>query len=137
MFRPELVDARRRAGHALERGAARDALALATELRRAGLRVDVYPEADKLGKQFKYASRGVRVVVVVGDEELKRDEVTLKNMTSGEQQTVSRESVAATAREALPRRAAMKGEKVKGEKAREGCFVSSSPFPFLTFSLLS
>src|SRR5438094_4188692 len=29
-----------------------DALALAGELRRAGLRVDVYPEADKLGKQL-------------------------------------------------------------------------------------
>ena len=32
-----------------------DALRLAGELRAAGLRVEVYPEADKLGKQFKYA----------------------------------------------------------------------------------
>ncbi|HEX6625962.1 MAG TPA: His/Gly/Thr/Pro-type tRNA ligase C-terminal domain-containing protein, partial [Pyrinomonadaceae bacterium] len=108
MFPPELVDAPADVLVTLwnEEGA-RDALALASELRRAGLRVDVYPEADKLGKQFKYASsRGVRVVAVVGDEELKRGEVTLKDMTSGEQQTVSRESVAATAREALSRRAA-------------------------------
>jgi histidyl-tRNA synthetase len=44
-----------------------DALALAADLRRAGLRVEVYPEADKLGKQFKYASsRTVPFVAVVG-----------------------------------------------------------------------
>ena len=35
-----------------------------------GLRVDVYPEADKLGKQFKYASsRNVPFVAIVGDDE--------------------------------------------------------------------
>src|SRR5262245_62386087 len=32
-----------------------DAIALATTLRRAGLSVEIYPEADKLGKQCKYA----------------------------------------------------------------------------------
>jgi histidyl-tRNA synthetase len=68
-----------------------DSLALAGELRRAGLRVDVYPEADKLGKQFKYASsRGVPFVVVIGDDERQRGEVNLKNMTTGEQQTLPR-----------------------------------------------
>ena len=36
-------------------GTSADALALASELRRGGLRVDVYPEEDKLGKQLKYA----------------------------------------------------------------------------------
>ena len=45
-----------------------DALVLASGLRRAGLRVDLYPEADKLGKQLKYASsRNMPFVVVVGD----------------------------------------------------------------------
>ncbi|HVF55566.1 MAG TPA: histidine--tRNA ligase [Pyrinomonadaceae bacterium] len=74
---------------------AADALALARELRGpdAGLRVYVYPEADKLGKQFKYASAcGVPFVVVVGDDERARDEVTLKNMTTGEQQTLARDA---------------------------------------------
>ena len=33
-----------------------ESIMLAQELRAAGLRVDLYPEADKLGKQFKYAS---------------------------------------------------------------------------------
>ena len=47
-----------------------DALRLAAELRAAGLRVDVYPEPDKLGKQFKYAaSRGVKFVTVMGGDE--------------------------------------------------------------------
>jgi histidyl-tRNA synthetase len=68
-----------------------DALALAGDLRRAGLRVDVYPEADKLGKQFKYASsRSVPFVAVVGDDERERGEVAIKDMRSGEQQAVLR-----------------------------------------------
>ena len=34
------------------------------------MRVDLYPEADKLGKQFKYASaRGIPFVAIVGDDE--------------------------------------------------------------------
>jgi histidyl-tRNA synthetase len=70
-----------------------DSLALAGELRGAGLRVDVYPEADKLGKQFKYASaRGVPFVAVVGDEERTTGEVALKDMASGEQRTLPRDA---------------------------------------------
>ena len=66
-----------------------DALRLAAELRAAGLRVDVYPEPDKLGKQFKYAaSRGVRFVTIAGADERARGEVTLKNMETGEQTAV-------------------------------------------------
>ena len=50
-----------------------DSIALCTELRNAGLRVDLYPEADKLGKQFKYASsRGIPFVAIVGDDERER-----------------------------------------------------------------
>ena len=71
-----------------------DSLRLAHELRGAGLRVDVYPEADKLGKQFKYAaSRGVKFVTVVGADERARGEVTLKNMVTGEQGAVTRSEV--------------------------------------------
>ena len=68
-----------------------DALALAGELRRAGLRVDVYPEADKLGKQFKYASsRRVPFVAIVGDDERSRGEVAVKDLRTGEQKSVPR-----------------------------------------------
>ncbi|MDQ3134251.1 MAG: histidine--tRNA ligase [Acidobacteriota bacterium] len=84
-----------------------DALALARELRGQGLRVDVYGErGDKLGKQFKYAaSRGVPFVAVVGPDERERGEVALKDMRSGEQQTVKREEAGAKVQELLKRAA--------------------------------
>lgn len=79
-----------------------DSVALARELRAEGLRVDLYPEADKLGKQFKYASSlGVRFVAVVGEEERARDEVSLKDMRLGEQRTLARDQLAATIKEGL------------------------------------
>jgi histidyl-tRNA synthetase len=72
-----------------------DSVAIARDLRAWGLRVDLYPEADKLGKQFKYASeRGIQVVVVLGDDEKARGEVAIKDMRSGEQRSVRRDQVA-------------------------------------------
>lgn len=66
-----------------------NSLKLARDLRKQGLRVTVYPEADKLGKQFKYAdSTGIPFVCVLGDEEQKAGKVKLKNMTSGEEWTL-------------------------------------------------
>lgn len=79
-----------------------DALALATELRAKGLRVFVYPEADKLGKQLKYASaQAIPFVTVMGATERERGEVALKEMSTGEQQTLARERVADAIRESL------------------------------------
>jgi histidyl-tRNA synthetase len=79
-----------------------DSVALAQSLRAEGLRVDLYTEADKLGKQFKYASsRGIRFVVIIGEEERQRDEVSLKDMSSGEQRIIGRELLAATLKESL------------------------------------
>lgn len=72
-----------------------ESLALASELRSSGLRVDVYPEADKMGKQFKYASaRGIPFVAIVGDDERARGDVAIKDMTSGEQRSVKRSEAA-------------------------------------------
>jgi histidyl-tRNA synthetase len=72
-----------------------DALGLASTLRSAGLRVDVYPEHDKLGKQFKYASgRKIPFVTVVGDDERAAGTVTVKDLRTGEQQTLPRRAVA-------------------------------------------
>jgi len=73
---------------------ASESLKLAGELRAEGLRVLVYPEADKLGKQFKYAaSINIPFVCVLGESEIAENKVTLKNMKSGEQETFSREEV--------------------------------------------
>ena len=72
-----------------------DALALASELRQGGLRVEMYPDADKLGKQFKYASaRNVAFVAVVGDDERARGRVSLKDLRTGSQQIVARAEAA-------------------------------------------
>jgi len=77
-----------------------DAVRLAADLRRGGLRVDVYPDADKLGKQFKYAgSRGVPFVAIVGDDERARGEVAVKDMRSGGQTAVPRADAAAFVRD--------------------------------------
>ncbi len=70
-------------------------LALAETLRAAGLRADVYPEADKLGKQFKYAdARHVRFVAILGDDERARGEVAIKDLQTGQQTSVPRTEVA-------------------------------------------
>jgi histidyl-tRNA synthetase len=72
-----------------------DTLALASELRAAGLRVDIYPEPEKLGKQFKYAvSRGIPFVAVIGDDEAANNQVSIKNLSSGEQVSVARADAA-------------------------------------------
>lgn len=79
-----------------------DSISLAQELRSAGFRVDLYPEADKLAKQFKYASaRGTPYVAVIGDDERARGEVSIKDMRSGTQLSVKREALAVTLRESL------------------------------------
>lgn len=79
-----------------------DSLALATELRGAGLRVDLYPEAHKLARQFKYASlRGIPFVAVIGVTERERGEVSLKDMRTGAQQSLPRGLVAETAQAML------------------------------------
>jgi histidyl-tRNA synthetase len=71
-----------------------DALALAAELRGAGIRVDVYPEAGKLPGQLKYASsREFEFVVIVGEDERKNDTVTVRNMRNREQTSISRAEV--------------------------------------------
>ncbi len=73
-----------------------ESLKLAGELRQQRLRVLVYPEADKLGKQFKYASQiNVPFVCVLGESELAENKVTLKNMETGDQEMIEREEVAA------------------------------------------
>lgn len=83
-------------------GTAGDALALAHDLRAGGLRVEVYPDADKLGKQFKYAaSTGVPLVVIEGDDERAAGEVTVKDLRTGEQQRIARSTAASDARRVL------------------------------------
>jgi histidyl-tRNA synthetase len=72
-----------------------DALRLAADLRQNGLRVEVYPEPEKLGKQFKYASvRAIRFVTVVGGDERASGQVTIKDMETGQQTAAPRAEIA-------------------------------------------
>jgi threonyl-tRNA synthetase len=61
----------------------------------AGLRVELYPEPDKLGKQMKYAaSKQIPFAAILGSDEIARGEVTIKDLTAGTQQSIPRASVA-------------------------------------------
>jgi histidyl-tRNA synthetase len=80
-----------------------DTLSLARLLRADGVRVEVYPDADKIGKQMKYAaSRGVRFATIVGDDERAGGTVTVKDLTTGEQQVMPRSQAASWLRQRLP-----------------------------------
>jgi histidyl-tRNA synthetase len=71
-----------------------EALKLAAELRAEGVRVEVYPEPDKLGKQMKYAAtKGIPFAAILGADELARSVVAIKNMGSGQQASVPRADV--------------------------------------------
>lgn len=59
--------------------------AMARELRSAGLNAEMYVGADGIGKQFRYASAtGRTVAVVVGENEMKTGEVSIKDLRLGD-----------------------------------------------------
>jgi histidyl-tRNA synthetase len=67
-----------------------DYLRLAGSLRAAGVRVELYPEPKKLGQQLKYADRrGFRVAIIAGETEFAAGQVQVKNLKTGDSQTVS------------------------------------------------
>lgn len=68
----------------------RKARSVVAALRRAGISAQLYPDPAKMKKQMTYANaEGVPFVALIGEEELASDTVTLKNMASGEQCTLS------------------------------------------------
>jgi histidyl-tRNA synthetase len=70
-------------------------LALAAELRHAGLKVACYPEPAKLPRQFKYADRmSIRIAAVIGPDEAASQQVTLKDLKAGAQQIIARQEAA-------------------------------------------
>jgi len=74
-------------------------LALASELRGAGIATEVVLDGGKLGKQFKYADRaGIRFVIVLGEDELAKGVVTVKDLRREDQFEVSRADLIKTLR---------------------------------------
>jgi histidyl-tRNA synthetase len=77
-------------------------LALATRLRRAGVRTEVYPEPRELKAQLSFANKkGVPLAFILGPDELARGEVTLRDLRTGEQHAISLEDAPARARALL------------------------------------
>jgi histidyl-tRNA synthetase len=76
--------------------------ALARQLRAAGVGVEVYPEAKKLGQQFKYAGeRGFRLALIAGPEELDKGVWKIKDLTKREETTVPAGQVVAAVQRLL------------------------------------
>ena len=66
------------------------AVSLAASMREAGLRVQVYGESKKFKTKVSYADKlGIPFVVFLGEDELSRGVIKVKDMTSGEQTTAS------------------------------------------------
>lgn len=67
---------------------------VATTLRNAGINAQIYTNNAKIKNQFKYASRlNIPYVIVIGEDEVKQNKVTIKDMTTGEQTTETIEEV--------------------------------------------
>ena len=63
---------------------------LANELRDKNMDCEVYPSSAKIQKQMKYANdRNVQYVLMIGTDELSKDQITVKTMDSGVQKTWS------------------------------------------------
>ena len=81
------------------------AMGLAAVLREAGLRVLVFPDAEKIGKQIKYAdSRGIPFVALLGEDEINAGTVTVKNLSAQTQATYDQTAAGAAILEGLKRR---------------------------------
>jgi histidyl-tRNA synthetase len=74
-----------------------EAMRLSSELRGQALRVEMYPDAGrKLEKPLKYAaSRGVPVMVILGEDEQAQGRVTVRDLDTREQTSVIRDGAAA------------------------------------------
>lgn len=69
-------------------------LSILSNLRKANLKADLYPDDAKLKKQFNYADAlNYKYVIIVGEDEIANDEVSIKNMISGEQVKISKNNI--------------------------------------------
>ncbi len=71
-----------------------DILNLVSKLRDQNISSIIYPDADKLGKQIKYAdSMGIPYIAIIGTDEAKNNQITLKNLKTTEQKLVNFEEL--------------------------------------------
>ena len=81
-----------------------ESVRLASALRSAGLNAELYLGDERLGTQLRYAARkGIPFTVILGPDELAREQVVLKDMVGEDQHTVDRAALAAEIRKRLKR----------------------------------
>ncbi|RRD77831.1 histidine--tRNA ligase [Tannerella forsythia] len=69
-------------------------LPVMAQVRAAGIRAELYPEAAKMKKQMGYAdAKKIPFVALVGENEMAEGTINLKNMQSGEQESVGRDEL--------------------------------------------
>ena len=66
------------------------ALAALQQLRAEDITAEIYPDKAKIGKQMTFANnKGIPFVIMAGEDEMKENAFTLKNMETGEQQKLN------------------------------------------------
>jgi histidyl-tRNA synthetase len=74
---------------AMDENAHQFAFKMLDKVRAAGINSDLYPEPVKLKKQMKYANdRKAPFVIIIGDSEMESGQFSLKNMQSGDQESL-------------------------------------------------
>ena len=69
-------------------------LPIIADLRKAGIRAEIYPDSTKMKKQMSYANaKEIPFVAIIGETEMQEGKVTIKNMTTGEQQMVDKDDI--------------------------------------------
>ncbi len=69
-------------------------LPLVAKARQAGIRTEMYPDKAKMKKQMSYANaKGIAYVALAGENEIASNQLTLKNMTTGEQKLIDAEQL--------------------------------------------
>jgi histidyl-tRNA synthetase len=64
------------------------------QLRNKKIACEMYPEKSKFDKQFKYAEKkNIPQIVIIGSEELAASQCTVKNLATGQQNTISFEAL--------------------------------------------
>ncbi len=79
-------------------------LKLASQIRDLGISCEVFPETQKIGKQFKYAEKhGIPLVILAGPDERAKGLWMLKNLASGEQTALNEGELLQHLKHAIPR----------------------------------
>ena len=70
-----------------------ECMEIASKLRKENINTEIFLEDKKIKAKFKYADKlNIPYTIVIGDDEITNNQVTLKNMETGDQQTITLEN---------------------------------------------